>query len=170
MLHIDWVPWIPTLIALALALVLLGLVCDVLGMARRLTPASHAFFAPFPPLARRAWRVLVMVLLAQLVLTVASVTVLSQSWSELMFRVWETDVLPLAIAMGLAVVVGHVGGMRARRRRQRDTDTAIEIGRGLGRLAAKAARTPQGKQALRHASRVADSVKAASQPPPKRGS
>lgn len=166
--HIDWGPWIPTLIAAAIALMLMALVCDLLGVARRLTPTSHAFFAPFPPLMRRLWRVLVLVLLVQLVVTVASVTAMP-GWADTMFRAWETDVLVIAVAMVIVLFAGHIGGRRAQRRRDRDTDTATEIGRGLGKLAVRAARSSQGKAALRQAGKVAQSVQKAGAPPPKPG-
>lgn len=167
--HIDWGPWIPTLIAAAIALMLAALVFDTLGVARRLTPTSQAFFAPFPPLMRRLWRALVLVLLAQLVATVTSVTAMP-GWADTMFRVWETDTLVLAIAMAIVIFAGHVGGRRAQRRADKDADTATDIGRGLGKLAVRAARTSQGKAALRRAGKVAQSVQKAAAPPPKQGS
>lgn len=172
---IDWVPWIPTLITAAICLIALVVVFDVAGLGRRITPGSQEFFGRLPPVLRRLWRALVTVVAAQLVATVAAVTAAPAAWGagDIAFRVWEADTLPMGVALGVVIIAGMFGRRRAARRAARSgsadgasSDTAGEIGRGLGKLALRVARSPQGKAALRGAGRVAGSVQRAAATPP----
>jgi hypothetical protein len=155
--HVDWLPWIPTFVALAGALLVVGLVLDVGGMAHRLTPGAHAFFGSLPPLLRRLWFAAVVVALALIVLWVMALTV-SPGW--LSFVVQASEVLFAPIGIGVIVVVGvgrFLQAHRAWRGRQQDRATLVPAsrpsappqhsaapdlgaaaGRALGRLVARA--------------------------------
>ncbi len=155
--HVDWLPWIPTFLALAGALVVVGLVLDIGGMARRLTPSAHAFFGSLPGLLRRLWYAAVVLALALIVLWVMALTV-SPGWLSFVVQASEALFVPIGICVIVVVGVGRfLQARRAWRSRQQDRASPVPVsrpsapaqgsavpdlgaaaGRALGRLVARA--------------------------------
>ena len=127
------------------------------------------FFRSLPRPIRRLAYAMGFVTVGELVLLVLGLRA-GGDWSWLAFQLWSLSIGPLIVGILVVVAVGIVASRRSQTRQDKhEVQTRSEVpyeiaaARTAAQLLGSAARHPQGRQAVRRASRLAAALRAAAQ-------
>jgi hypothetical protein len=144
---------------------------------------GRGFFRRLPRKVRLLWYAIVAVTALELALVIGTL-IFWPGWGWLALQLFSLSLWPVGVGVGIVLVVGSItnrgshpaavpaapsqpaagSAATAQPRRQPEEGYEVAAARGAAQLLAGAARTPQGKAALRRTARLARAVRAAATP------